>query len=325
MNAHPVQPDRLTWSYLLHLGYNMWEDRDASEQAPDRAGRFYSPRLRCDKAVWDEIVRQLAEAGANQVVIDLGEGVQYESHPEIAVEGSWPVSRLKDEIGAMRELGLEPIPKLNFSTAHDTWLGPYARCVSTPTYYEVCRNLIHEVIDIFDTPRLFHLGMDEETPQHQRWYAYLVVRQYELWWHDLLFYVEQVEQRGVRPWVWSDYLWHHPEPFFKHMPRSVMQSNWYYRMDFDPEQTHVKAFLDLEAHGYDQIPTGSTHVDAENLPRMVEFCLEHISPERLHGFLQTPWKPTIPERREHHRESVDALARARRVLEAKSTSGGSAG
>lgn len=316
MSTSTVQADRLIWSYLLHLGYNMWEDRDASEQSTERVQRYYSPRLRCDKTLWDEILRRLADAGANQVVIDLGEGVRYESHPELAVEGSWSVSQLKDELGAIRELGLEPIPKLNFSAAHDTWLGPYARCVSTPTYYEVCRNLIREVCELFDTPRLFHIGMDEETAHHQRFHAYVVVRQYELWWHDLFFYTEQIEQQGMRPWMWSDYLWHHPEAFFEHMPRGVMQSNWYYAMDFDPEQPRVKAYRDLDAHGYDQIPTGSTHSDVENLPRLAEFCLEHINPQRLHGFLQTPWKPTMPDRREHHLQAVDALARTRQTVEA---------
>ncbi len=314
MDSEGFDPDKMIWSYLIHLGYNMWEDRDASEQAPDKARRFYKPYLRCDKPVWDEVLQRLADAGANQVIIDLGEGVVYGTHPELAVEGSWTVEKLRDELGVIREMGLEPIPKLNFSATHDAWLGPYARCLSTETYYKVCSDLISEVIDIFEKPRFFHLGMDEETANSQRYHAIEIVRQYDLWWHDLNFYVNEVEKAGVRPWVWSDYLWNHPALFFKNMPKSVMQSNWYYRMEFDPEENKAGAFLELDKRGYDQVPTGSTHGHDDNLPRLVEFCLEHISPERLYGFMQTPWRSTLPEFKDAHVRSVDALERAKRIV-----------
>src|ERR1019366_4725867 len=93
------------------------------------------PFLRFDMSVWDELVRKMADSGLNMVVLDLGDGVKYESHPEIAVRGAWSMSQLRRELAKLRQLGIEPIPKLNFSTTHDTWLGPYSRCVSTETYY----------------------------------------------------------------------------------------------------------------------------------------------------------------------------------------------
>jgi len=36
----------------------------------------------------------------------------------------------------------------------------------------VCRELIAEVVELFDSPRFFHLGYDEETAEHQAQYAY---------------------------------------------------------------------------------------------------------------------------------------------------------
>ena len=81
----------------------------------------------------------MARAGMNMLVIDLGDGIRYESHPEIAVQGAWPPARLREELARLRALGLEPIPKLNFSTAHDAWLHDYSRMVSTPAYYKVSR------------------------------------------------------------------------------------------------------------------------------------------------------------------------------------------
>ena len=294
--------------YLMHLSYNMWADRDVPEWDLEYVGA--RPYLRFDDSLWSDILQKMVDVELNMVVIDLGDGVRYESHPEIAVRGAWTVDRLREELAKVREMGLEPIPKLNFSACHDAWLGPYARCVSTDVYYDVCRDLIAEVIDLFGHPRFFHLGMDEETARHQRHYEYVVIRQHGLWWHDLEFLVQQVEKGGVRPWIWSDYVWDHPEAFFERMPRSVLQSNWYYGAEFSAEINYVKAYLDLEAHSYDQVPTGSTWRVPENLQRTVTYCRDHIAPERLLGFLQTVWRPTLEACRERHMQAIELAGQA---------------
>lgn len=64
-------------------------------------------------------------------------------------------------------------------------------------------------------PLFFHLGMDEETAVHQRNHENMVVRQGELWWHDFYYLVDLVEKQNVRPWIWSDYAWDHPDLFFE--------------------------------------------------------------------------------------------------------------
>jgi hypothetical protein len=152
--------------------------------------------------------------------------------------------------------------------------------------------------------------MDEETARHQRHYAYVVIRQHELWWHDLLFLAAEVERHGVRPWIWSDYVWDHGDTFFDQMPKSVLQSNWYYGLDFGPEVNYSQAYVDLEKHGYDQIPTGSNWSAAENLARTVTFCRDQIAAERLFGFMQTVWKPTLPSCRERHMQALDLVGHA---------------
>ena len=303
----------LIWTYLIHLSYNMWADRDLPE--PEAEHVSAKPYLRFDLDLWNELEQKMADAGINMVVIDLGDGIRYQSHPEIAVRGAWMTDQLKQEVTRLRRMGIEPIPKLNFSTAHDAWLGPYSRCVSTDTYYAVCRDLIAEVIEIFDRPRFFHLGMDEETAVHQRNYEYLVVRQFDLWWRDLSFFIEQVEKGGSRAWVWSDYLWHHPEMFWRKMPKSVLQSNWYYGGSFSESVAEVEAYVELDSHGYDQIPTGSNWSAQTNFEGTVDFCVENIAPERLLGFLQTVWRPTLKAYREQHIQAIEQVARAKSKLE----------
>ncbi len=317
---------RMIWGNLLHLSYNMWQDnvpekfRDDNyvcstcEEARDWA-QGYRPNLTFDENVWNVLLKEMASAGMNMVMIDLGDGVQYESHPEIAVRNAWSTAKLRTELEKIRKLGLEPIPKLNFSTTHDAWLGPYSRMVSTDVYYGVCRDLIREVIALFDKPRFFHLGMDEERATHQVDQNYVVLRQNDLWWGDLYFLIGEVEKSGVRPWVWSDYAWNRPEVFFKKMPKSVLQSNWYYSYSFDlnniiePNKTYLKLYNALEEHGYDQVPTGSNHGEPHNFEATVDYCKKIIDPSRLYGFMTAPWRPTLAPCLERHKEAIAQVAR----------------
>ncbi|MDA3925398.1 MAG: Tat pathway signal protein [Kiritimatiellae bacterium] len=314
-HAQAASPEFM-WGALLHMGVNMWSDIPVDSWGHLKPEKLklvcQADHLRFDEKVWQTLTARMQKAGMNLIVIDLGEALQYESHPELSVKGSWKISRFRNELARLRAMGLEPIPKLNFSTAHDTWLKTYGRQVSTPVYYSVCADMIKEVCAIFDTPRFFHLGYDEETAAHQRKYSYAVVRQGELWWHDFLFFVKQVEKQGVRPWIWSDYCWNHPDEFMKRMPKSVLQSNWYYGEGFDPaKQKHVKAYIDLEKAGFDQVPTGSNWSNDVNFKGTVDFCKKNIAPERLKGFLMASWFFTLPGRQE---KNLQAIAQVEKMI-----------
>ena len=305
---------------FLQLGNNMWSDVPVKDWAltkkEDLAEVSSLDVLRFDEEVWRRLTDRMVQKGFNAVVMDLGEGCIYPSHPELAVKGSWSAERLQKELARLRGIGIEPIPKLNFSTCHDTWLKEYGRMVSTPEYYRVCADVIRDVCEIFDKPRLLHLGYDEENFGNQRKYAYAVVRQGELWWHDFLFFVKTVEKLGMRPWIWSDFLWRHKEEFLKRMPKSVMQSNWYYRQWFDFEtipkerRVHLESFLTLDKAGFDQIPCGSNWACDENIAGLVRFCRKNIAPERLKGFLMTTWGPTLPNHEAKLLRGIDLAAAA---------------
>ncbi len=261
------------WACLLHLSFNF-------ALGIEKFGGIRT-EFEPQESIWKDSIAKMAKEGMNMVVLDLGDAIKYDSHPEIAVKNAWTPEWLREELDIIRKLGMEPIPMLNFSTGHDAWLGKYARMVSTDSYYAVCKDLIKEVIDIFDVPRFFHLGMDEETAKHQLHvgFEHVIVRQKELWWGDFYTMVGEVLKNGSRPWVWSDYYWYHPEVFLKYMPKSVLQSNWYYWENFDlnkldgKSRVRVKSYIDLEAHGYDQIPTGSYHAENEkSIGNTVQFC-----------------------------------------------------
>ena len=78
----------LIWGNLLHLSTNMWCDRPVEHGDPnsrENGSRYYA-RLRFDDKLWAELTKRMADVGMNMVVIDLGDGVQYRSHPEIAIQ-----------------------------------------------------------------------------------------------------------------------------------------------------------------------------------------------------------------------------------------------
>lgn len=298
------------WGCLLHLSFNMWEEYIS----PHRPFRGYRPDLRLSESLWSDSIEAMAKEGVNMVVIDLGDAVKYDSHPEIAVNNAWSPERLRKELKKIRDLGMEPIPKLNFSTGHDTWLKEYSRMVSTDEYYKICADLIKDVSSLFDTPRFFHLGMDEESAAHQSYYKYVVVRKNDSWWGDFYFLVGEVEKNGSRAWIWPDYmLWNEPEQFFKNMPKSVVQGNWFYEKLEKTDQKYVKEYIDLNNSRFDQIPTGSYHDNNPySIGSTVEFCKKHIDDKHLLGFLQTFWKPTIEENRERILKGIRLLGEAKR-------------
>ena len=158
--------------------------------------------------------------------------------------------------------------------------------------------------------------MDEEDYGNQRAYDYVTIRQNDLWWHDFYFLVNEVEKNNVRSWIWSDYVWHNPDIFYKKMPKSVLQSNWYYGEHFDLEKlsesagVRVKTYADLEKHGYDQVPTGSNHGNDLNMEATVDYCKNVIDSSRLLGFMTAPWRPTLAPCLDTHKEAIDQLGRA---------------
>ena len=116
--------------------------------------------------------------------------------------------------------------------------------------------------------------------------------------------------------MWSDYYWHNPELFLKFMPKSVLQSNWYYGEDFDVNLPHVKAYIDLQKYGYDQIPTGSNAEKSENnFFKTVQFCEKNILDSKLLGYFQTFWKPTTEKYRKPIMKGVEVAAKSKKWVE----------
>ena len=323
-------------SLLLHLGSNMWCDYPTvlmGAPSPESAESLdVKPEFKLvwSDEVWRTITDRAASVGINMIVIDLGEGLFYPSHPELAVEGTWSVEKMRAEIKHLNGQGIEVVPKLNFSTTHNGWMGDYSHMVSSKPYYQMCEDVIRDVVEIFGNPRFFHIGFDEERApfQESEKFQYICTRKGEYWWKDFLHIVNTVEKHGARAWMWSDYGWA-SEEFFERCPKSVIQQNWFYDESYGgfdiatnttTDAKILKTFLKLDEAGFDQVPCGTNWVGWKRrelgvgaddvMGKLVKFGKENISKEHLMGFMMTTWEiyawPKMT-REEHIQKILDGI------------------
>ena len=96
------------WGYFIHLGTNMWRDTwsHVEHRGPHicQATARWQTQMITNRAVWRDVVDYLPSCGVNMLVIDVGEGVQYDSHPELANPGAWSKDELRAEVKRIRAM-----------------------------------------------------------------------------------------------------------------------------------------------------------------------------------------------------------------------------
>ncbi len=315
----------MIWALYAELGQNMWFNE--------------SQKLEFDEGSWQKLVDAAVENGFNTIVLDLGEGVRYGSHPELAKEGAWTRERVREEVRALRERGITLIPKLNFSACHHLWLGDYRKMMGLPKYYEVCRDLINEVYNLFDKPEYIHIGMDEEGDEQFFSQMDLVAyRQGELLWHDLQFLLDCVRDTGAKPWIWADIAFLEPDEFKKRIkPENIMLSPWNYRglkpehyfpikgskyedyyegtgyvyLEEDPLCVrYMEHSIPTAKAGYDIVPCASVIWHDYNADDVVEYFMDNMT-DHTAGFMVAPWRRTTPEFIDEIIKNITALKAAR--------------
>ena len=285
------------WAFLIHLGSNMWAKKGTTwgrKIHPEDFG--YKEEMFCDKEVWKKVVDFLPAQGINTLVIDLGEGLLLDSHPEIATKGAWTKDELRAEIKRLKEIGLTCIPKYNFSCRHNAWMGEWAYKVGQPDYYDFCRDIIEEAIDLFDKPELFHLGYEEEiaTDEHE----INVCRSPQKKIEDAHFLYEVVKNKGVRPWVWLDiHALNSWDEFEKVTPKDIVISTWHYGVihnNGDPTNVPTEAYYikELYDRGYEQIPTSSTWSWHCNSKDTMNYCKMYCTNGTIIGHMTASWMLT---------------------------------
>lgn len=234
-----------------------------------------------------EVVQAAASAGLNLLVIDCADGVKYRTHPEL----ERPYTVLLTTLGSLaekaRSLGLELVPKLNFSRSrhhrHNDWFMPHTGLFDTEEYWKLAFEVMDELIEELKPERFFHIGMDEDHDRAHSQYIEAIERLHE-----------GLSARGLRPIVWNDSA--HGGPALVHaekcraaeraIPKDVVEVLWDYHATA-PE--HLKR---LVAEGF----------EVWGAPGPSEFQARAWRDDVLKlggkGLLMTRWIPMRPETRE---------------------------
>ncbi len=286
---------------IISLGDNTGND---SSTRPTATGEVFNTKMITEKPAWDEIVLKAKETGINTLVIDLADGINYKSHPELWLkEGGWTPEYMTEEVRRLKAMGFKVVPMLNFSAAHDAWLGIYGRMLATPDYYEVVKDLIYEVCDIFEQPEFFHIGMNGEDEASQRSLTFAAYRQHELLMHDVNFMHQCVRDKGARPWMWADIAAKNFDCFKENVEKDVLVSPYYENHMYPDAQAplidspdHVNmrdSYKKLTEAGYEIIPCGSngSH-NGYTFEHNVRFTKDNAVEEKVKGFMITSWRST---------------------------------
>ena len=108
------------WAMLLHMTATLWPKGDPdsrdSQNAKDPQSVYDNcerPSFQADKL--EQILRIMPQCGFNTVMLDVGNGMEYERHPDISMKHALTKDEMKRLCDFIRSLGMEPVPRLNFS------------------------------------------------------------------------------------------------------------------------------------------------------------------------------------------------------------------
>ena len=311
------------WTLMVQLSMNQWQT--------------VYPRLEFDEGMWDWILEEAPRRGFNHILLEVGDGMEYHSHPEISTQGAWSHRRVHKELARCRERGLTVIPKLNFSSFHCSWLKQYSRMISSDIYYRGAAELIREVYEVFEHPAYIHLGMDEEDINLAKNREYAICRHGELYWHDLRYLCDCVFDVGAKPAIWYDAAFVHPEEYRARFDiDEVLLCPWYYwslrpenftKMEDFPwpgqfDHLKLRVIEDLprlknfREQGIDFCKAGQKYLPTSwpsrpnNTYNLMDFLMD-APDENILGHVVAPWVALTPENKPKFEKAFDDFTAAK--------------
>ncbi|GAB4239350.1 MAG: family 20 glycosylhydrolase [Acidobacteriota bacterium] len=271
------------------------------------------------------IEEDLPREGVNVLVLEIGYGFRFPSHPELAAEGALDAGDVRALLRAARSRDIRLIPQLN-CLGHQSWAehtfpllvkypefdetpgqypnneGIYCRsyCPLHPDVHRVVFALIDDLVTAFDA-KDFHVGMDE---------VFLIASEHcprcrgkdpaELFAGEVRALYDHLAEKGVRMWMWGDRFldgkttgigkWEAAEngthPAVDRVPKDIVICDWHY--EYSPP---TPGYFALKGFPVVVSPWRKTDVALHQLGR-VRLLREATNPtlaERAWGVLQTTW------------------------------------
>lgn len=250
-------------AFLLHLTHYdpVWLKQKDTEK------RFH-------RKTAEALIRTAVESGFNMLIIDIKDAVRYKSLPHLRKRYTVPMHELKELTALAKGLGLEVVPKLNFSKSpehrHSHWLWEEQTPPDSPALWKQAMKAVDEVVAVMK-PRFLHVGMDEDDTRSPDEYK-----------NALLFLHKQLKRRNLRMIMWADcgHRWRPAErwkvvPAIKAIPSDIILMPWNYD---HPLEDWVRTFMHW---GFDVIGTSS--------------CIKPIKAMKKHALLKNTnqWIDTL--------------------------------
>ncbi|MBQ9544988.1 MAG: hypothetical protein IJV00_07670 [Clostridia bacterium] len=283
----------------------------------------YEKTVTKDIPTFEKLCDKAKECGFEKILIFTGDALRYDTHPEIALPGAWTKEELKRQIQRIKALGMEPVPMLDFSAAHDAWLGEYSRMLCTKEYYKVCADLIGELCELFGKPSLFWLGLANENEAVQERYKFINVRDDLQKARDTAFYIAECRRNGAKPWLCGELALTSPELFMKTVDKDVLIGGFIARdisakaiLKGDQFVADIEVFRKLAPLGYQITPALNAFRTFNVAETVTKFLSEYFSDEEkknVAGFVRLPFIAVREENvykllfeAEHNKKALDA-------------------
>lgn len=280
----------------LRIGSNMF-DKPGALYPRDIEDGAYHDKVYFERETFHRMTEQAKSFGFDTLVLELAEGIVYESHPELSIEGSLPRTEFTAELARLRGMGFKLIPLVDFSPAKNAWMQGLGY-VGTKRYEDACEDILREVIDLFDTPEYVHLGFDDESFAVQEDNAVISKRHFTKRIADANRLFDICREKGVKPWIWmSDKIleaYGGQEQFRAGIPTDVTLTSFVFKRvqeyhikenRADPSMMLVKT---LDEWGYPQIPMASTWLYHAVPMQAFSFYTKHCKGSGFKGFLSHP-------------------------------------
>jgi hypothetical protein len=285
MSANNSVPVR---AFLIHMSHYdpLWYSRKAQEQP-------------FNLKIGLEVVDALAAVGMNMLAIDLDDGVEFKSHPELKRHYTVPMSHLEELVGHARSIGLEIVPKLNFSKGsqrHNDWFSPHHELPDNDEYYRLAFEVIDEVIDVCKPERYFFIGMDEDMQRSDAQYISVIKRLHS-----------ELTQRKLKTIMWNDSV-HLSGAMIQcvrktlaaedAIARDVVQVVW----DYGPTRRYaLDRIQDMRKKGFE------TWIAPGTNPEHVRAWRQTVAAKDCAGLMMTMWQSVCDKTREAMLERIRTL------------------
>jgi hypothetical protein len=233
----------------------------------------------------DYVFRTMARQKLNKLVFIIGEGMQFDSHPELRAPQAWSKDEFRGLIDFAEDNYIEVIPLVTV-LGHANWFAirhpelkepghdPNIACVRLPETNQLIADVFDEVIELFQ-PKTFHIGMDE------CWWKTLGLPEEERCprctghWADIVaeqatFFRNYLAERGIRAMMWGDMLLpehnggapYHTAQALGRIPKDMIIANWSWSLA--PESS--KRFRDA---GLEVVQANSRGLSRDQRPYLV--------------------------------------------------------